>query len=249
MTTTRLIALCSPAMGSGKTTISEHLVARHGFVRRAFAGPLKRMTEALFTDLGVHPVDVQRYVYGDLKEAVVPGLNRCGLWQRVPLLALTLIEQTGASSIEARRLWDGGAGDEVIPVIGMAAADLYDALHDFIASVVRGDEITSRQWQQWLGTEFGRHRIRDSLWTDIAMAEVGVLRAAGKSVAIDDMRFPNEYAAVQAAGGETWRVVRPGQQVTSQHVSEGQLDALSMPGIFNDGTVADLHHLIDAWLR
>lgn len=42
-----IIALCGPA-GSGKTTIAKALVENHGFIRKPFADPLKRMIAAGF---------------------------------------------------------------------------------------------------------------------------------------------------------------------------------------------------------
>jgi hypothetical protein len=62
-----IIGLCGLA-GSGKTTIANHLVQHHGFVRLPFAGPLKAMTAAF----GLGP----REMGGDLKE--VPSDLLCG---------------------------------------------------------------------------------------------------------------------------------------------------------------------------
>lgn len=42
-----IVGLCGPA-GSGKTTIAKTLVENHGFIRKPFAGPLKRMIAAGF---------------------------------------------------------------------------------------------------------------------------------------------------------------------------------------------------------
>ncbi|MEW5315173.1 MAG: hypothetical protein WDW38_006619 [Sanguina aurantia] len=52
--------------GTGKDTVAEYLVQRHGFENRKFAGPLKKALSALFgfTD---------RHLEGDLKEAVHPA--------------------------------------------------------------------------------------------------------------------------------------------------------------------------------
>lgn len=179
----RLIALCSPAMGSGKSTIADHLVEQHGFCRVAFAAPIKGMATALLDSLKIPSGEVRDRVYGDRKE-------------------------------------------EVIPVLG----------------------ITSRQLQQRLGTEFGREAIRESVWTDIAMGAAGVLQSYGHDVIIDDMRFPNEYYAVIAAGGTPARVLRPGTVITSVHPSEGQLDKVLMHELWNDSTVAELQRRVDAFL-
>lgn len=174
--TVRLIGLCSPAMGSGKTTCADMLVRSHQFVRVAFATPLKSMATALLTSGGMSPDQARDHIYGDRKE-------------------------------------------DHIELLGM----------------------TARRLQQLLGTEFARHHIRDTIWVDIAIAHAKTLMTAGYSVVIDDMRFPNEYDAIIAAGGDCIRVVRPDATVTSAHASEGQLDGVHMPEIWNTGSLFDLH--------
>lgn len=180
----RLIALCSPAMGSGKSTIATHLCDQYGFHQIAFATPLKAMASTLLEKLDMDHDEIEDRIYGDRKE-------------------------------------------EVIPVLA----------------------ITSRQLQQQLGTEFGRKLIRDSIWVDITMASVARVLATGRSVVIDDMRFPNEYAAVIAAGGDARRVVRPSAVVTRAHPSEGALDLVAMPEIWNAGTVGEMLSAVDALLQ
>ncbi|WP_242136986.1 hypothetical protein [Sphingomonas sp. TREG-RG-20F-R18-01] len=181
---TRLIGLCSPVMGSGKSTVSEYLRtyrAEDNFEDVAFATALKEMAAGLLTGMGMEEMDVHRRIYGSRKE-------------------------------------------EVIPTLG----------------------ITSRRLQQMLGTEFGRKMIREDLWMEISMANAADLMARGHSVVIDDVRFRNEYDAILAAGGTVYRVVRPSAKLTSEaHSSEGQLDGIAMPEIWNTGSLADLFAAVD----
>lgn len=168
----RLIALCSPVMGSGKSTIAQHLVDHHGFVRLSFATPLKQMAMGLLHGMDMNEDEAFERVYGSRK-------------------------------------------DEMIPDLG----------------------VTSRWLQQRLGTEFGRKMIRESIWYDLTLA------AAVKydKVVIDDLRFPDEYLAVEGAGGSCYRVVRPdAPMVGGVHASEGQLDGIVMPEIFNGGSLDEL---------
>ncbi len=58
--------------GAGKDTLAEHLVARHGFVRYAFADPLKAMLEALFAEVGIASAWMTDR---ELKERMIPQLG------------------------------------------------------------------------------------------------------------------------------------------------------------------------------
>ena len=76
MTAVSLIALYSPAPGSGKSTVAEHLVEQHGFTAIKFAGPLKDMVRVLLFDhCGINHTMTERYVDGDLKEQIIPELG------------------------------------------------------------------------------------------------------------------------------------------------------------------------------
>ena len=76
MTAPRLIALYSPAPGSGKSTVAEHLVEQHGFTAIKFAGPLKDMVRVLLFDhCGINHTMTERYVDGDLKEIEIPEIG------------------------------------------------------------------------------------------------------------------------------------------------------------------------------
>lgn len=179
---THLIALTSKAMGSGKSTVAEHLENTHDWVRVSFATPIKKMTEALLDCIPA--TAVYERVYGVLKEEIVPTLG-----------------------------------------------------------------VSSRRIQQLLGTEFGRAYLGQDIWTDIAMAKTASLREEGYNVVIDDLRFPNELAAILNAGGTPVRVKRPSARVTSAHPSEGGLDHVRMSEIDNSGTVAQLHASVDVLLK
>lgn len=99
-------------------------------------------------------------------------------------------------------------------------------------------EVTPRKLMQTLGTEWGRG-INPDLWADLTISKAS--KAAGK-VIIDDMRFPNEFEAVKAAGGITIMVTRPGVvRPANCHPSEGQLDNHPFDyHVVNDGTVDKL---------
>jgi len=101
-----------------------------------------------------------------------------------------------------------------------------------------------RYWMQRLGTEFGRELIDQNLWVDTEMDHI----ASWPKVVFDDARFPNEVAAIRAAGGVLIEIVRPGYvapNIDAGHESEAHS---FVPNYFirNDGEIADLHVKLDA---
>ena len=94
-----------------------------------------------------------------------------------------------------------------------------------------------RQLLQRLGTEAGRAILGSNVWIDLALRDV---KPGGRYV-VTDVRFPNEYEAIKARGGEVWRVVRPGTGAANGHASESALaDHKFDRVIVNDGTRVDL---------
>jgi len=173
MSLPRLIGLCSPAPGCGKTTAANLLIEHE---RVSFAAPLKRAVWRLLDDLGLKGF---RYVYSD-KEAIIPELG-----------------------------------------------------------------VSARHMMQTLGTEWGRACIHPDFWVMIARVEAQRIMADGRSVVIDDVRFPNEAAMIRDLGGELWRIDRPGVAYSGDHSSEGALEDVTPDRVIvNDGTIDQLKERI-----
>lgn len=104
-----------------------------------------------------------------------------------------------------------------------------------------------RELLQTLGTEWGRQTVRDDIWVAIAMRRAA---EAPGNVVITDVRFPNEVAAIKAAGGRIWRVTRPASCLAAgaaRHSSEAPLpDYLIDASLANSGSVDDLLARVDA---
>ena len=99
-----------------------------------------------------------------------------------------------------------------------------------------------RRMLQRLGTEVARNRWGDDFWVDLAMAKANRL----DNVVITDVRYPNEYDAIVKAGGQVWRVEKPGVSAVNAHASETALDGHTFDwNIPNYGTREDLYAIID----
>ena len=79
-----------------------------------------------------------------------------------------------------------------------------------------------RQMMQTLGTEWGREMVDRQIWIRLLERRISALRDAGvETVAVADVRFENEAAAIRAMpGGEIWRVHRAGPSTAASHSSE-----------------------------
>jgi len=103
-----------------------------------------------------------------------------------------------------------------------------------------------RELLQTLGTEWGREMVRDDIWIRIAMRRA----AEYTHVAVTDVRFTNEAEAIVDAGGQVWRVERPGAGLggaAGEHASEAGIpDHLVNQVIRNVGTLDDLEEAVDA---
>ena len=157
--------------GSGKSTVAQYLVEKHGFTLIKFAGPLKSMMRAL--GLG------EREIEGDLKE------KPCALL--------------------------GGR--------------------------------TPREAMQLLGTEWGREHFGQNFWVNIGMERAVDVLDQGGRVVIDDVRFPNEAAAIRVYGGKLMRITRPGVGPVNGHSSDNQKLRHDLE-IFNSRSIAGLQEAV-----
>jgi hypothetical protein len=107
---------------------------------------------------------------------------------------------------------------------------------------------TPRWAMQTLGTEWGRNLIHPDIWVNVAI-ENWRKRDIGNYV-FDDVRFENEAHAIREAGGEIWRVRRPGYAEGSTHASEQiQEKIVADWGVNNVGDLDHLWKLIHAVMR
>jgi hypothetical protein len=100
-----------------------------------------------------------------------------------------------------------------------------------------------RRLLQAIGTDAGRNVLGENVWVDALLRR---LEPEGRYV-VRDMRFPNEFYAIEDAGGETVRIERPGYKPVNGHISETALDDFFFTyRISNDGTITKLEHYCSA---
>ena len=98
-----------------------------------------------------------------------------------------------------------------------------------------------RGLMQRMGTEVGREMFGEDFWVQQALKQV----TPGANVVFSDVRYQNEANAVQATGGEVWRVERPGVKAANDHTSEHDLDNYKFDHrIMNYGPVEDLYKTV-----
>jgi hypothetical protein len=104
-----------------------------------------------------------------------------------------------------------------------------------------------RQLAQTLGTEWGRHTVRPSIWIDLTLTGINV--AGWNRVAITDVRFQNEAIAVTDLGGYIVHVYRDDTEAGTKHTShssEGGVDATPYSlHIYNSGSMKALEQQVD----
>lgn len=124
----------------------------------------------------------------------------------------------------------------------------YDTIHSATHGELKEDAIlddfpgiTTRYLMQTLGTEWGRDRIGEHIWTTLAHNRIDKLRKQGIDVVVDDLRFHNEYAMLAAMGAKFIKIERPGYEPADGHRSTGALaDYPFHLTLRNDSSLDDL---------
>jgi len=94
-----------------------------------------------------------------------------------------------------------------------------------------------RRLLQVFGTEVGRSLFGETFWIDQAFKRAEEY----ERVVFSDVRFPNEATAIQARGGDVWRINRHNHAPVNGHKSEHAMDMFMFKHVlYNDGTIDDL---------
>lgn len=153
------------------------------------------------------------------------AFERLGLADPILHMVLTLMDDAGQSMAYAV---ERPLKEQPMPIIGKSY----------------------RHLAQTLGTQWGREYIDPDVWVRIAEQRTRQCMDAGLSVAIADIRFPNEAQWVLRQGGHLVRVLRNAEPAmpehTAQHVSEALWAALpAQHELHNHGSIATLEDQVD----
>jgi hypothetical protein len=133
-------------------------------------------------------------------------------------------------------------------ITGLTADQLQD--RDTKEKIIEHIGKSPRYLLQTLGTEWGRNTIGENIWVDLLLRRLDKLKSFDFGVAVTDVRFPNEVAALRAAGGVIWKVVRHSgcvAGVAMRHASEAGIPDEDIDvHVTNHGTIKDLEAAVDA---
>lgn len=132
--------------------------------------------------------------------------------------------------------------------------DIQEMIYDRISSVYTRPEdfVKDRKLLQWLGTDWGRDTISQTLWVDIWRAEAESCEEAGVVVLCDDCRFDNEASIIKDMGGYIIKLNSDrnldraqGGEGIKAHASESGIDSKYVDiAIDNNGTIEEFKHSI-----
>lgn len=132
--------------------------------------------------------------------------------------------------------------------------DIQEYIYERVQSVYKRPEsfIKDRKLLQWIGTEWGRETISDTVWVDLWKAKIDSLREKNAythnyTIVCDDLRFDNEAEVVHSKGGHIVQIIcdktKNRVDTTSglvQHKSEAGLNPKLVDyTITNNGTIAE----------
>lgn len=131
-------------------------------------------------------------------------------------------------------------GDGVKKVL-VEIADLFDikiSIHDLYNRKIKEKY---REQMQKISTDILKKNFGDNIWIDYLKR-----RLPEDKYVIDDIRFKNEYEAFHDDKTISIRIIRPGQEIQSNHISEHDLDdTVADFTIVNDSDLDDLFKQVD----
>lgn len=191
----------SGSKGCGKSAVANQILRKHQDtdpVILSFAQPLKIFLTELLQE-GNDPTVVYEAMYGD-KDNTFVSTKRISR-QTIEYAMIGLVNSLKVTQITNKFIqWAQESGLIV-------------------------DSISGRELLQKVGTEFFRHRIRDTFWVDLM--QQSILENEGCTIVVDDTRFPDEFRLLKSMGFVMLNIINPEENIKDSHISENSLNGVS----------------------
>lgn len=191
----------SGSKGCGKSAVANQVLRKHQDtdpVILSFAQPLKIFLTELLQE-GNDPTVVYEALYGD-KDNTFVSTKRISR-QTIEYAMIGLVNSLKVTQITNKFIqWAQESG--------------------LIVDSIRGRELLQK-----VGTEFFRHRIRDTFWVDLM--QQSILENAGCTIVVDDTRFPDEFRLLKSMGFVMLNIINPEENIKDSHISENSLNGVS----------------------
>lgn len=191
----------SGSKGCGKSAVAKQFLYKYPDtdpVILSFAQPLKIFLTEILSQVN-EPEVVHKALYGDKDSTYVKtkGISRQGVeYALMGLLGALKVDQTTNKFV----YWAQESG--------------------LIVDSIRGRELLQK-----VGTEFFRHRIRDTFWVDLM--QQSILENEGCTIVVDDTRFPDEFRLLKSMGFVMLNIINPEESTRDIHISENSLNGVS----------------------
>lgn len=191
----------SGSKGCGKSAVANQVLRKHQDtdpVILSFAQPLKIFLTELLQE-GNDPIVVYEALYGD-KDNTFVSTKRISR-QTIEYAMIGLVNSLKVTQITNKFIqWVQESGLIV-------------------------DQVSGRELLQKVGTEFFRHRIRDTFWVDLM--QQSILENEGCTIVVDDTRFPDEFRLLKSMGFVMLNIINPEESTKDSHISENSLNGVS----------------------
>ncbi len=226
-------------MGAGKDTLKDIIVARYGYAEAKFAGPLRDAASAI-TRLPVSDMQTEKDKARDLSAQMYD-----------PLVLLDRIRSAIKMTVPPGYVMNPDVAKQMYTTITGWPAPNANEPDNPLTCKPMNIRMTVGQLLQVLGTECFRERIGANVWVEAFYRN---WEQGGRlPTVVADTRFPNESAAIRAAGGVVVLVERPEKDReaaaagrSARHPSETALDGEPADVVIsNSGTIGDLEAALD----
>ena len=210
----------SGSKGCGKSAVAKQFLHKYPDtdpVILSFAQPLKIFLTEILSEVN-EPEVVHEALYGDKDNTYVKtkGISRQDVeYAMMELLGALKVDQTTNRFVA----WAQESGLVV-------------------------DSVSGRELLQKVGTEFFRHRIRDTFWVDLM--QQSILDNEGCTIVVDDTRFPDEFRLLKSMGFVMMNIINPYEIYEKDtHISENSLEGVKFDITFVNDKALGKQHLFD----